>query len=162
VLVPLDGSAYAEEALPLAASLAREYHRTLLLVRVVVPVAKTATGAEGIALIQTEQDLDTHEARAYLAAVRLRVANTTGLPVEAMMRTGDAADEFLQLAEGYPDSLIVMTTHGRSGLARVLTGSVAAHIVRRAHLPVLIIPPRAVSEKAIPQLEQLVVDAVEH
>jgi nucleotide-binding universal stress UspA family protein len=162
VLVPLDGSTYAEEALPLAASLAREYRRTLLLVRVVEPMPITASGAEAVAVMRTEYDLDAREVRGYLAAVRMRVANMTGLTVEAMMRTGDAADQFLHLAEGYPDSLIVMTTHGRSGLARFLTGSVAGDIVRRAHLPVLIIPPRAVREKTIPQLEQLAVDAVEH
>ncbi len=162
VLVPLDGSASAEEALPLAASLAREYRRTLLLVRVVEPMPITASGAEAVAVMRTEYDLDAREVRGYLAAVRQRVANMTGLTVETMMRTGDPADEFLHLAEGFPDSLIVMTTHGRSGLARFLTGSVAGSIVRRAHLPVLIIPPRAVRERAIPQMEQLAVDAVEH
>ncbi|HEV8191166.1 MAG TPA: universal stress protein, partial [Ktedonobacterales bacterium] len=162
VLVPLDGSPYAEEALPLAASLAREFRRSLTLVHVVAPGVLAVTSADAAAVAEMEIESDERVAREYLKGIRHRMAATTGLPVESMIRMGDPADEFLHLAESHPGSLIVMSTHGRSGLARFFIGSVAGHIVRRAHVPVLIIPPRAVREKAIPQLEQLAVDAVEH
>ncbi len=162
VLVPLDGSTYAEEALPLAASLAREFHRTLLLVRVVAPVVSPVTSADAAEVVGMELESDEHQAREYLAVTRRRIAATTGLAVEAMMRMGIPAHEFLHVAESHPGSLIVMTTYGRSGLERFFIGSVAGHVVRRAHVPVLIIPPRAVQEKAIPQIDQLAVDAVEH
>lgn len=162
VLVPLDGSAYAEEALPLATSLAREFRRTLILVHVVIPFVPAVASIDAAAAIPMSIENDERAAREYLKGIRQRVAATTALPVESMIRMGDPADELLHLAETHPGGLIVMTTHGRSGLSRFLMGSVAGHIVRRAHAPVLIIPPRAVREQAIPQLEQVAVDVVEH
>ena len=66
------------------------------------------------------------------------------------------------MTETHPGSLIVMTTHGRRGLERFFVGSVTSDVVRRAHVPVLVIPPAAVHGAEILQPVDTHVDAVEH
>jgi universal stress protein A len=63
-----------------------------------------------------------------------------GVPHEAVVRTGGAADTICDYADEVSADLIVMTTHGRTGLPHVVIGSVAEHIVRYARCPVLIVP----------------------
>ncbi len=162
VLAPLDGSAYAEEALPLATELARKFGRTLMLIRVIEPVDSAITGTEAADIVGLEANNAERTAREYLTTIRQSIAAKTGLRVEAILRQGDAAERILHIAETHPSSLIVMTTHGRRGLDRFFVGSVTGDVVRRAHAPVLVIPPGVVHNVAMPYSDKLVVDAVEH
>ncbi|HUY75564.1 MAG TPA: universal stress protein, partial [Ktedonobacterales bacterium] len=140
VIVPLDGSELAERALPYALAFAEEYHRLLLLTRVVKPFVSYATPETGALLAETEEENE-HEALRYLRDTRKRLAQQATQPVQVTLRIGQPADEIRQLFEAHPGSLLVMSTHGRTGVSRALVGSVATAVMRHALGPMLIIPP---------------------
>lgn len=139
VIVPLDGSKEAERALPMAQALARAYGQLLLLVRVIAPAPIVGTGIPYPIEIHTQED-DARNARHYLHDLRRRIA-TTELTVESMVLTGDPSTELAHLAAEHHGSLVVMTTHGRGRVARLLLGSVATELLRQAETPLVIIPP---------------------
>jgi nucleotide-binding universal stress UspA family protein len=144
VLCPLDGSDVAERALPWAIALARELQRTLLVVRVVPPPRTISASPESAALIQATRLEEEHAAIHYLHAVRHRLLHEEGgVTVETMALTGDAADQILRLSTEHEASVVVISTHGRGGLARMVLGSVAGKVVHFAPVPVLVVPPRA-------------------
>jgi nucleotide-binding universal stress UspA family protein len=122
-LVPLDGSPLAEHALPHAIALARATGGGLHLVRV--------TGARRA----SAGDLSPEEG--YLAGVARRVRDA-GIGATIALRAGDAVDEIVAEAADGAD-LIAMATHGRGGLGRVLFGSVAAAVLSRSTVPVLLV-----------------------
>jgi nucleotide-binding universal stress UspA family protein len=164
ILVPLDGSVLAEEALPPAMALATATGASLLLVSVLplphdvdLPLPPPAAPAgdpsdDAATLLLTPrqsvakafQELAEQERAAltyYLASVARRVAEagTPGIEVRTRVRDGDAAQEILRASgEGNAD-LIVMSTRDHSGLARLWLGSVAMNVVRDAALPVLLV-----------------------
>ena len=149
VIVPLDGSALAEDAIPVAEAFAREYDRTLVLVRVVPRITLAGGGAETVGLTREAQADAEREALHYLRRMRhhlthlaLAADDTPQLTVQTMLRTGDPAHELLALAESHPDSLLVLSTHGRGAMMRLLAGSVATALMRRTPIPLLIVPPR--------------------
>jgi nucleotide-binding universal stress UspA family protein len=145
LLVPLDGSAFAEAALPHATALARAFGGSILLVYVVGPpyvpytemMAAPAGAAEIADMIVDEEQ---EKAERYLtdAGEHLR---RDGLPVQTAVCKGAPADTILQQALVVNARLIVMATHGRTGLRRLLLGSVAHEVVHRALLPVLLVRP---------------------
>lgn len=132
VLVPLDGSELAERALPYAAGLVRALGGELLLVRA-APVR--ASEADGInwgtsAYARGEAELEA-------VAERLRAA---GIRVQTHVALGmSAAAAILAAAGEQRADLVVMSTHGRSGLGRVLYGSVADEVLRGSDVPVLLV-----------------------
>jgi nucleotide-binding universal stress UspA family protein len=142
LLVALDGSEVAESALAPAAALARAAGASLLLVWI-VPTAATVAGDRGpaarlmptaaAALLDDEAD----QARAYLdrLAAKLRA---DGLDARPLVERGDPAPALAAVAAREGADLIVMTTHGRSGLAAVWAGSVASRLVAQSPLPVLL------------------------
>jgi len=84
----------------------------------------------------SEADAD---ATSYLDQVQARLAKDDVTQVETRLMRGSAADAILDLADGTPDSLVALTTHGRSGIGRWVMGSVADRLVRHSGLPVLVI-----------------------
>lgn len=139
VVVTLDGSDTSEQALPAGTELARRLNVPLHLLRV-ADIAWLSIGASDAALeyaslggIVEEEE---QAARDYLAEVQKRVA-TDGPTVTTEVRTGFAAREII--AAGQPGDLLVMASHGRSGPARWLLGSVAEDVTRRAASPILLI-----------------------
>ena len=133
ILVPLDGSALAERALPHALALADSSGARLLLVRVAHGHGRPGrdpTQSRAIAMA---------EAEAYLEQLvgRLRTPQRT---VYFAVRLGDAADEIAAGVAERRVGLIAMSTHGRSGPGRWLFGSVADAVLRRATVPVLLVP----------------------
>lgn len=150
VIVPLDGSLLAEEALPVAETFAREYDRTLVLVRVVPHVVLAGGGPETLHLKQEAQADAEREALHYLRRMRRHLTRPAGpqqLIVQTMLRAGDAAHELLALAQSHPDSLFVMSTHGRGAVMRTLAGSVTTSFMRHTPVPLLIVPPSASREQ---------------
>ena len=139
IVVPLDGSELAEAVLGTAEQFARLAGATLHLVRVVTTVnpeqygALVALDAAGYveAVARDEQ-----EGTAYLARM-LQREEEQGFTVTSEIRQGDAAQEIV--ASCRPGDVIVMATHGRGGLHRLLLGSVASAILQRATVPVLLI-----------------------
>jgi nucleotide-binding universal stress UspA family protein len=133
VMVPLDGSALAERAVPYAAALVRAAGGRLLLVRAVLSYFVEQDGIEETVLIHPQARTDIEA-----AAVRARAF---GLPVEAHLVGGiGAATTLVAAAERLGADIIVMSSHGRSGLGRFLYGSVADDVLRHARVPVLLLP----------------------
>ena len=130
ILVPVDFSAGSDAALEMATSLARDSGGSLILAHVeVIPLS--AAGGEYLYAIP---EPPTEELLARLEAV---VVPDSHVPVERRLLAGDPADAIIRLAQTEDVDLIVMGTHGRRGLTRLLMGSVAEAIDRAAPCPVL-------------------------
>jgi len=140
VIVTLDGSALAEKALPTALRLARHYDRPLLLLRVLPPVRIIAAGPETYPLVRDSYESDVREATEYLAALRERLERTENVQVQTMFHQGIPAEVILGLAETRPGSILVMSTHGRTGLKRLVLGSVTLAVARKSSIPLMIVP----------------------
>jgi nucleotide-binding universal stress UspA family protein len=140
VLVPLDGSAFAEHALPLALSIAGRAGATLRLVRVHVPAATLYRNSE----LAANLDFDTRvreEERAYLDEVSARLAQACGLRPATALLDGRIADVLCEQGVSAGADLVVMATHGRGPLSRFWLGSVADELVRRLPTPLLLVRP---------------------
>jgi nucleotide-binding universal stress UspA family protein len=133
ILVPLDGSALAESALPPAVELARPAGATLLLIR--AAEARVVPGADPVGA-QVEVVL---EAEAYLEGVAARLREQGTLAVEPTVWYGPAVASIVDAARAGRIDLIVMTTHGRSGLGRLILGSVAESVLRGTSTPILLL-----------------------
>lgn len=133
IMVPLDGSKFAETALPLALTLSRKTGAPLHLVTVIEPVPAFAyedwsTAAE-------------EWTREYLAKLTEEVASRAGGAVTSEVLTGHVVDA-LQAEAGKKDAdLVVMASHGRGAVSRVWLGSVADRFVRNTDRPVLLVKP---------------------
>jgi nucleotide-binding universal stress UspA family protein len=138
ILVPLDGSVAAELALGEAERVAQATGASLLLLSVTLsPTMIAAIGMDALWLTTAFAQQD-QELAAALDATARRVT-APGLVVRTAIRTGDPATEILAACAEEHADLIVMSTQGRSGLDRVLLGSVALKVVRHASLPVLLV-----------------------
>lgn len=133
ILVPLDGSALAESALPKAVEMARVGLSGLLLVR--AAEAHTLPGADPI----DAQVEVVREAEEYLKGVADRLARDGVRNVETSVWYGPAASAIVDAARLRKADLIVMTTHGRSGLGRLILGSVAESVLRGTSTPILLL-----------------------
>jgi nucleotide-binding universal stress UspA family protein len=130
ILHPTDFSKPSEYALRFACALARDYQARLVLVHVVEP--PVYYGELGMA-VPLPPDFNDH-LRARLAHL---VPADSGLSAETILVEGNASRDILRVAEEQHCDLIVLGTHGRTGLSRVLLGSVAEEVSRHAELPVL-------------------------
>lgn len=134
ILVPLDGSGTAEAAIAEACELAGPDSR-LLLVR-----AASALALPGADVIDTQLTA-VREAEAYVEAVKARLESDGVREVEAHVWYGPAASAIVEAARFHKADLIVMTTHGRSGLGRLVFGSVAESVLRGTTVPILLVRP---------------------
>ncbi|HEY1378473.1 MAG TPA: universal stress protein [Gemmataceae bacterium] len=132
ILVPLDGSKLAEQALPLALAVARRAHANLRLARVHRPTASggRTLPSKGVAASEL----------AYVEAIA-DAARRTGLPVETTLLEGPVPAALCKHAQAVNASLMVLTTHGRGPLSRFWLGSTADDLVRRTPVPLLIHRP---------------------
>jgi nucleotide-binding universal stress UspA family protein len=133
ILVPLDGSMLAEAALWTAVDLAGKNGATLSLVRAAQVYARP--GADAI----DAQVRVVREAEEYLAAVVRRLADRGVTRVETHVWYGPPAAAIVEAASFQKADLIVMCTHGRSGLGRLALGSVAESVLRGTTTPILIV-----------------------
>jgi nucleotide-binding universal stress UspA family protein len=136
IVVPLDGSPLAESALDAVAPLARCGDVDLWLVRVVSPAHPVF--AEGRMLMTADEVTGLHrsEAAAYLQRQVAALA-ARGLRARGRVVVGEPAAAIVAEAAGAGCSAIVMATHGRTGLSRVLLGSVAEAVIKASRVPVL-------------------------
>ena len=143
LLVPLDGTPAAANALPVAATLARACGAGIRLVRV-VPTVGTLTGDDAISSRLTPTataatlDAEQEQAQTDLAAAVEQLA-AAGIPARAEVRRGDPTRMLVEAAQTATD-LIVIAGHGRTGLGALWVGSVAAGVVNKAPQAVLLVP----------------------
>ncbi len=136
IVVPLDGSAAAERALPIATNLARRFRVPLHIIRVVESIELPCTEQSSTPeLFSREIPVAEAMADEYLATVRRRLG-ATGLAVSSESRRGNPARQILG-AVGDRD-ILVMTTSGRG--ENPVMGSVAVPVITQASVPVLVIP----------------------
>lgn len=136
VLFPTDFSSFSLSAIPYAASLCREFDATLLLTHIVEPAMY---GGEFLPdVVIPAQEYPENEGRRQLEQL---AAEFPHVKVEVRQEFGLSSSEIVRLAGEWEADLVVIPTHGRSGVARLFLGGVAHKVLRRAHCPVLTIRP---------------------
>jgi nucleotide-binding universal stress UspA family protein len=147
LLVPLDGSSLAAEALGPAAELASRLDADLVLLGVVEP--DEAVYPDALVHLQTDVIQQRSEASAYLEAVATDLRSRLSVSVQVSVAHGHAAETIRRAADQNAVDAIVMATHGRGGLTRLVLGSVATATLQRAHLPLLLCRPMSAHPEAL-------------
>lgn len=147
-VVPLDGSPFAEAIIPFIIDIAGPLDLEVVLLRVVQPRAPEVVEGTRQVIVEDVEALKA-EAGQYLAPL-VGELESRGVRGRAEVRVGDPASEIVTGAREADADLIAMTTHGRSGLGRLLFGSVAEAVLREAAVPVLLmrLTPDAVLARA--------------
>ncbi len=139
IVVPLDGSSRAEQALPVAAHLARASHGTLTLLRVITPRLEVDLKLIGLSRhIELSQETDMAQANDYLAQVTSS-NDFEGIDIQTEVMTGAPATTIRLFAQLHHVDLIVLCSHGYTGFKRWRLGSVALHVIQRSTAPVLVL-----------------------
>ena len=145
VLVCLDGSSLAEQILPYATETALCFGSKVVLLEVTIPpsaVVEPLTGYYHATPLEKIKR-DENEAKAYLKRVAQRLREK-GLKVECVTLPGNPGETIISYAEENAVDLIVLGTHGRSGLGRLVFGSVADFVLKKSGLPILVRRPREI------------------
>ncbi|HEY9404815.1 MAG TPA: universal stress protein [Pyrinomonadaceae bacterium] len=143
ILLPTDFSRCAESALPYATDLARQMKARLVCLHVVetrMPPVGYAAVAEPLPAVDIGGQLEESATRE-LPKLAAR-GECAGLDMEEVIVHGDAAGEIVRVARERDIDLIVISSHGRTGLGRMIFGSTAESVVRHAHCPVLVVKPK--------------------
>jgi nucleotide-binding universal stress UspA family protein len=145
ILVPLDGSEFAEKVLPHVIVLAGCTGAEVVLIRVAVYAYEVASPAADMAgfmpvLVPEVREDVRNEVTDYLNKVSADL-RSRGLQVSTVVKDGNAGEVIIGLAHAEGVDLIAMSTHGRTGLGRALFGSVAEQVLRGAGKPLLLIRP---------------------
>jgi nucleotide-binding universal stress UspA family protein len=156
ILVPLDGSTFAESALPLARQLAEEWQAPIYLLQVVNETTPPSVPTEGSNTVPASVTDDPPLALAYLKQIAERMSGE----VHADILLGTpAADRIVEFASANAISDVVLSSHGRTGLSRLIFGSVADGLIQRLHCPIVVVPAQAVKVSA--ELDQKIGSAPE-
>ncbi len=145
IVVPTDFSECGNYALSYAASLARTFGASIICVHVIEPMVPTV-GYSGLTEPLPITDIaDQLENSAERELPKLAESvEGGGLTVEEVIVHGEAASEIVRVAKERNVDLIVVSSHGRTGLGRILFGSTAEAVVRHATCPVLVVKPPAI------------------
>ncbi len=139
ITVPLDGSPFADQALPAAAAIARRQGAALDIVHVHAPRWRLHDGAPTSDL---EFDLDQRrKMRDWLTARAGQLTAKTGLAVETASMIGEVAPSLERHVRERHADLVVMATHGRGGISRAWLGSVVDRLLRDLEVPLLLLRP---------------------
>lgn len=151
ILCPTDFSDFSRRALEHAVALARWYEADVTLLHVVPFVPSTATFPPGVSPLTFEpitHDRILEELKRFAEPVA-----AAGVRSDVVLRDGNATGEILDLAKTLPADLVVLGTHGRGGFERLVLGSVAEKVLRKACCPVLTVPlPAEEAPAAAPAL----------
>jgi nucleotide-binding universal stress UspA family protein len=145
VVVPLDGSALAEKIFPHVIAISRKFHMEVNLARVYSTPPRSYIVGDGLYqdVLAREREAIRKEAESYLGA-KTEELRAGGLErVVSMALHGDPAGEIADLASKTRNCLVVMSTHGRSGVGRWVLGSVAEKVIHHSKDPVLVVRPES-------------------
>jgi nucleotide-binding universal stress UspA family protein len=140
ILCPIDFSDYSRRALDHAIAIARWYESMVTVLHVFssAPVSAIGPGPvafEPIVLTSTDRDQLLADVKSFASA-----ESAPGVTIDAVLREGNAAWEIVEQATNMKADLLVIGTHGRSGFERLLLGSVAEKVLRKASCPVMTVP----------------------
>ena len=150
-MVPLDGSVFAEAALELAFDFLGPAGE-LVLVAVVQPPDHVLRGDSGRVLAYLDQQAAAHmrEGRCYLEDVARRLRQThSAIHVSVDVRMDEPSTGIIAAAAERAIDLVVMSTHGRTGLRRDTVGSVAGDVLRKGTAPLLLVRPLITAREAV-------------
>jgi nucleotide-binding universal stress UspA family protein len=151
ILHPTDFSEHSGQAFRLACSLARDHGARLIVLHV---LERPVFVYGGVLMAPPPPPLSAGQREAAREQLRGLEPPDPAVPVEHLLEEGDPATATLQVAQERRCELIVMGSHGRTGLGRLLMGSVAERVVREAPCPVLIVripqPQGSPAEQAVP------------
>ena len=152
ILVPLDGSKYAERVLPVAVFVAQRFGARITLASVIPRMSLVR-----LMLRSPQRGLSSREERLhYLQEVARRV-RFNGVAPEVVVDVGSVAETIDKIARDQGADLLVISTHGRSGVQRWLIGSIANAILQVSSFPVLLVPPMAEERAQAPQVRKILV-----
>ena len=142
ILCPIDFSDHSRRALDHAVAIARWYESTITVLHVFSPTPVAAFGPgpvvfEAMVLTSVDRDQLLADTKAFA-----ETESAPGITIEAVVREGNTPSEILEQANGMKADLLVIGTHGRSGFERLVLGSVAEKVLRKAYCPVLTVPKR--------------------
>ena len=141
ILVPLDGSALSEAVLPHAEKLARALNMEIILLHVNVSLAPVFDPQISPLAPQPEEVKKMHaDETVYIKNTCARLERD-GLRATYLLRDGTVAETILEVAEIEQADMIAMSTHGRTGMLRLLLGSVVEQVVHRSKIPVMLFRP---------------------
>lgn len=147
ILLPLDGSELSEGAISYAVAVARATGAKLLLM--------TAWEGSDVDLSRTYPDVARELAgladEYYVSYLRGVTQLAKDIPIETIVRRGDPSDEILTVIKERKPDLLVMASHGRSGLSRWVYGSVAGRLVREASVPTMVVGPKVLERDRRPE-----------
>jgi nucleotide-binding universal stress UspA family protein len=138
ILVPLDGSNRAEQAVHVAARIARAQGGSVILLRVATAPVDTGKYSSSIGYAEEVVNADLTETSDYLEQVA-KSSELSGIQTEVKSLTGSVAPAILSAAESFHADLIVMSSHGYTGFKRWALGSVADKITRHSSIAVLVL-----------------------
>ena len=141
IMVPLDGSSIAEQALPPAISVAQALDAEIVLFRVPIAHVSGSFSADWYLPLEGTFETANQIAEEYLNRVADEL-RAQGVRVTTSTRTGGVANVIVAFAEANEIDLIAMCTHGRTGLARWTLGSVADRVLRAGRVPLLLVRAR--------------------
>jgi nucleotide-binding universal stress UspA family protein len=147
VLVPLDGSPLAEAVIPFLTEMAGPLDMSVVLLRVLEPVPPLIV--EGLRQVLVDvSEARRRDARTYLEGVAAPL-QARGIETACEVRAGRPDERIVETARELAADLIAMSTHGRSGLGRLLFGSVAEQVLRHADVPVFMMRHIATKTPAV-------------
>lgn len=149
IVAPVDGTAFGEHALPLAASLARRVGATLHLAHVHVPLI-APSGVESVAFAGEWTEVAKERERSYLTELVARLEAAYGIAAAPVLVDGPVADALERHARECRAQLVVMSCHGHLRFRRLWHHGVAEHLARRLPVPVLLARPTR--EEEVPPL----------
>jgi len=149
ILIAVDDSKYADRAAGFGFDMARLYQAEVGLVSIVEPIIIPPAGSDSITGLSSEVSAGSD---AEMVRIQADAAENTmqqvvkkyaeGLKITNFTEYGLTADSILKCGAEFGADLIVVGTHNRTGLDRFFMGSVAEHVVRHSHIPVLVVPLR--------------------
>jgi nucleotide-binding universal stress UspA family protein len=152
ILVPHDSSELADSVLPEVLSIVSAFSPKVILVQVVdslfqinAKLAPTNSFSSGYVISELAEEVQTAEHQAAnknLEHLKKRLHDFGISNIKIHILEGYPGDEIVKLAKKTQTDLIIMSTHGRSGLGRVLMGSVADQVIHQSHCPVLVVRPK--------------------
>lgn len=141
VLVPLDGTHFAEHALPAAIALAHRAKARLLLVSISTPLTEAYVEGLYFSTLEMEKEVASRH-QTYLDALAERIRRQSSVEVQVQVKHGEVAATLCELVAQNEADLVVMATHGRSALGRFWLGSVTDEMIRHASCPLLLVRPK--------------------
>ncbi len=142
ILVPLDGSGWAQRAIPHASDIARSAGSELILLNVFTPPARQYIDQLTLAGQEDQVQNSREQMKQYLIGIRSELRNENiSVRTHLIEGAGDAARLICDFVDSEGIDLIVMSSHGHTGIARLIFGSVARDVMECVQVPVLLIKP---------------------